>query len=388
MADQFDFWRKVLADPSKIGSPELSLSEGEVHSGYWRSKKRDGSGWQAVGIWRVGDQNFLAIDGKLSRQAAYSIFSYACRHPIPYDLYVKVTHGEPWPDLPPALSGATKEGGDATDTTHNGPTTSKSETVPAGPPPAGIPAADREVSRADNQPPEAFQDTPEGKKAQLAEEQQLAAAFLKAPITTQELANKAANWADRVAKLGRWFGDEYERLNRPLLTEQKRIRALYLEPEKDATALAKTLTSAQTDFLWETEQKRVRQLKAAADAAEAERRAEIEKVALESGPEAALKVSLETPVAPPPGAPAKVRSGGATGRATTITTERVARVTDYFMLAAFLISGGMEGTPRDVCHNPELKALLDKLSHRMAQTAISGHTQPGFTVEDKPKARR
>lgn len=241
-----------------------------------------------------------------------------------------------------------------------------------------VPAADRAVSRSDNLPPD--MDPLEFHGYQLAEEKALVEKFLETPIKTQTDADKASEWANRVSRLEKWFKDTHKALKAPLLEQTRALDAAYLRKAEDAAALAKKLTQHQTPFLV-AEQKRLE-----AEAAAKQRIVEEEaRRQAEASPPAGQQPVVAADPAP---APVKARSGGASGRATSLQQQRVAVIVDYQALASFLIHGGRQGVPLNSCANADLKEALDKAAHRIAQVSPIGSTQPGFEIVERPVARR
>jgi hypothetical protein len=311
-ADQFEWYRAALAGEATTvtTTPQAGFYE-------WRRKKAGAR--HAVALWRGADGLWrVRLDGKSFDRDPDEMWTYLYHRPIPKALYDAIARGEPWPDAAPGLG-------------HN-----------SGENP----------------------DDPASWLNALQEEESLAAAFLRKPITTQEAADKAANWSDRVAKLGKRFAAEYERLNRPLLQEQTRIRELLLEPSKRATDLCKSLTRAQSSFLADQRRKAEEAARRAREEAEEAERDRLAQVAQEQGLTAALKESLQASINLPPPAAAKVTAGGATGRKTTLRDVPYGKVTDYVAFASQLILGS-DGVIGE-CANPDLKACLDKIAQKMA----------------------
>lgn len=342
------------------GNPATALSDGDVNHGYFRrrvGKKGIEARWQAIGIWKAGDRLIVEKDGRPTSDRPFDLLFTRSLQAISYELYMQVRAGKPWPDAPP--------------------TAEETRTVDVSDfKGASVPASDRAVERTDNAPPDPLAEH----KAQLAEEALVVAKFLKEPVASQDRANAASELANRIAKLGKWFGDHYELENRPLIMRQQELRDNYLHPSQEAKALAKSLADAQADFLYQEQQRLNREAaEKARIAAEAQKKLEDE--ARETGETTPAPVAV-----PPVEAPRKATSGGLTGRKTSVTTKPTAVVTDYRLLAAWLITGGEQGVPGNECRNMALKAVLDTAAQRMVDARSD--LKPGFVVEDKPVARR
>lgn len=384
----FEWHARALANPNDIGrTKDLPVHEDSLHFGYYRKRSEKGGKavWQRVGVWPVKTEEGLVMrvyvdDVPVAADQHTKVFSYACRNPISYDVYSQVRAGKPWPDSPPPLTafvGTIKNVGNEPLNVGGGMSLAPGEEMT-------VPASDRVVTRSDNAPAE---DDYTIRKHVLAEEKGLVPIFLEKPITDQDGANKAAEWANRISRNAKWFRDTHRELKAPILEEGRRLDAAYLRPAEEAEALAKKLTQHQTPFL-AAEQRRLEaeaQERQRTSEEEARRQADVPPPV--DGPAAAAPdPAPRYPTSPPP--PPKAKSGGASGRSTTLRVEKVAVISDYRLLAAFLITGGREGTPNNSCSNPDLKEALDKLAHRMAQTAIPDMPTPGFTVEERPVARR
>ena len=53
----WDWWMAAVADPAKIGTPDLPVHEADVMMGYYRTKPKDGS--QPVAVWYDADSGDL-----------------------------------------------------------------------------------------------------------------------------------------------------------------------------------------------------------------------------------------------------------------------------------------------------------------------------------------
>jgi hypothetical protein len=95
----WDWWMAAIADPSKIGTPELPIHEVDVMTGFYRTKPKDGS--KPVAIWYDQDSGDLLCkigDEVVSEDRARAQWTWFCRQPVSHEAYVaKTEHGE-WPD--------------------------------------------------------------------------------------------------------------------------------------------------------------------------------------------------------------------------------------------------------------------------------------------------
>lgn len=100
-SNDWTWWKKAKADPSKIGTGDLVLHEGVVHEGYYRLPEKDPKkGRIPVGFYHVngiliGVRNGNPISGEL-----WETFSRCCRHPVEYAAYQKALAGGGWDDEP------------------------------------------------------------------------------------------------------------------------------------------------------------------------------------------------------------------------------------------------------------------------------------------------
>lgn len=101
MANDWTWWKKAKADPSKIGIGELALHEGEVKHGYYRLPQKDPKkGREPVGIYEVDGVTIGVRSGKPVNGELFDIFTRCCRHPVEYKAYQKALDGGGWDDEP------------------------------------------------------------------------------------------------------------------------------------------------------------------------------------------------------------------------------------------------------------------------------------------------
>lgn len=356
------------------------LQDGCVHPGYYRKPsggKNQNARWVPVGIWPSFDKKttIVEIDGRPSSKTPFDAIFSKNLQGVSYEVYMDVTRNNaPWPDAPPVAP--TPPDLELQDAEWKEVPAERKGTNPA-PQPPNIPAADREVTRHDNDPPQDHRLLVEH-QLQLADEHVLVRKRLEKAIGTQDEANSASEHANRIATLGKWFESEYEVRNRPLLEMQKMLRVDYLHRANEAKELAHTLTQHMADFLI-SEQRKLEAAQRAAAEAEAARLRELE------------AKGEPPPPPPPPGAPEapqRAAAGGLTGRKTTVREEPIAIVDDYMAWATKLIRGGMADAPPNYCGDADLKSLLDKLAQRHAKTMPVGPVVSGIRIEKQAKARR
>lgn len=200
--DQFEAWRIALA----TGKP-VAYERGSPTAGYFkcRDRNRDRSiRWDAVGIWKEGATWYCQRTGRRAPEGTDEIeelFVNCNSSPIPYELFVSVMAGEPWPDH----------------------------------------IAAPEV--ADNLPPH------EAAIAELAALQQTAKAWLHGlghKPATQEEADKAANYADAFAKLEKKADKTRETEKAPHLEAGREVDAKW-KPTIEGAGVAKKWAKGLSD---------------------------------------------------------------------------------------------------------------------------------------------
>ena len=90
----------------RLAGEVIPIIDGEPDYGFYRVRSRDRQNWEAVAYW-YGDDGIicsLRANHPLSEQDANELWSFACKHPITYEVYRAVMAGEPWPDLHPSVT--------------------------------------------------------------------------------------------------------------------------------------------------------------------------------------------------------------------------------------------------------------------------------------------
>jgi len=95
--DPHDWWRNALANPKLIGTPTLPIHENEPQPGRYKTKARDGKGWDPVAIWIDDDGRLKALRGEIKTDP-YEIWTHCATRPIKAAIYASVMAGNPWPD--------------------------------------------------------------------------------------------------------------------------------------------------------------------------------------------------------------------------------------------------------------------------------------------------
>jgi hypothetical protein len=96
MSDSYSWWRQALL--GQFGP----IHENDPQPGYYRMRKGRGRPWVPVAIWvsDTGSRLACLVDGL--EKDPYEIWTWVCRYPVPYETYVAVAEqGQAWPeDLP------------------------------------------------------------------------------------------------------------------------------------------------------------------------------------------------------------------------------------------------------------------------------------------------
>lgn len=204
--------------------------------------------WEPVALW-VENDDLLGLIGRgaamrdLSEQELIGeeFWSWICRNPIPYEVYQAVAErGEPWPDSKEVQLANTMGEAD-------------------------IPAANREVTRSDNQPPPEEEDKrPASVKA--AEAIDKAIAVSKAhTITDQKSAEIGLGLVNRIAELRLKAKRDGEAEYKPIYAQYKNLLDAWKPPVDRADAEEKRQT-ANINSWKRAEEKRLREEAAKAEA--------------------------------------------------------------------------------------------------------------------------
>lgn len=100
VVDEFDWWRRALAEPLKIGTAALPVHSVPSGNGFFRVRKK-GAPWEPVAIWQAGGEWQAMRNGDpVHPDQIETLWSYACRNPITEDAYDQAMRGEGWDDEP------------------------------------------------------------------------------------------------------------------------------------------------------------------------------------------------------------------------------------------------------------------------------------------------
>lgn len=314
MADVFSWWRSALegsTDPINANEPQC---------GYYR--KRDGKGgpWLPVAIWMHAEQGMVCrVAGDMVQPD--DVWTWVAKNPVrKEDAQIAFKTGA-WPgDAPPVTASM----GD------NNPPTEPVELIPLE-----IEAATEWLGK------------------------------VKA-ITTQEHADIASNRVSNLRDLKRKAEAAHKFEKEPHLIAGRAVDAKFKPSIESADTAVKVLLGAITVYQ-NAEAERQRKIaaeRAAKERAEWEAQQAVARKAAEL--EAASKqVTLEeileaSPPPPPPKAAelVKVKSGGASGKAVSLRTVKVATITNY---AAAMMA---------LKDHPEMKALVQTLSDRACKAGL------------------
>lgn len=251
MTDVYAWWRKALEmgggrELTRDQLLTLSLSEGHPEAGFYRKRMGKDGRSVPVAIWPDEAGGFHCLVGDYAANAIDE-WTYLGRWPISEAVYRAVRGGAPWPEEPPAPKD------------HNQVKT-------------GDPCKDLQ--------------------AEYDAEREMAEAFLKKPIATQDQADQAAVWSKKLAAIAKKATDLHKVEKQPSLDEGRRIDDKWRGLKEDPAALAKRLKRHLDDWLIaqarieEERQRKAREEadrirreaeEAAARAAEASRKAEEER---------------------------------------------------------------------------------------------------------------
>ncbi len=344
------YWMAALAGEK----PKMFTDDpqpGFYRSGIYEKQKdkaRKRVGWNPVAIFLMSGTDLVAVVGQttvVDRDKINELWSYAAGNPISEEWYRAVAErGEGWPD--------------------------SHETVPSIPVANSSATVDRTEALIQNRKQAldviaADVLDPAGKISRDIDDCTMQ--IIKyAKIDSDELSAKARSLQNRFLDLRGDAKREYDKLNDPLLAEQKRIREIWFPLRDLADAGSVALKTAMGR--WEDEKRAAARL--AAEAAERAAREHAEQVA------AAAKANQPAPPPPEPAksnvpAPAAQIRGGA-GRAASVSVALfVTAIDDTKVFEQF------KG-------NPELTALLTALAQKAVRAGIP---VPGATVEEKSVVR-
>lgn len=335
----YDFWIAALKDPAQIGN-KLSVHENDPQPGFYRMRAKDeGADMIPVAIWENAAGEIVAKVGSRMHDFPAEVWTFCCRYPVSEEDCRAAMRGEGWKDTPPETA----------------------------------------RGMGDNLPDDPF----EALVIEVNGEVEIAAELLKKPVKTQDDADKVANFAKRIASLGKKADELFAVEKRPILDAGKAVDNKFRDVRDLTTKVTKDLKRALDAFL--AEQRRIeqeRQRKAAEEAAIARRKAEeaAAKAANEqSNPDdpeqQAAKIEAErlADEAKKMEKDAQERqvSAGRTGSKVSLRTIKFAVITDFDALLVAL-------KDRD-----EVKELVQSLANRAAKSDIE---LPGMKIDSRKEA--
>lgn len=324
VVDVWTWWQKALKDPSKIGSKDLLVHDGDPQQGYYRIRYGKDKPFEPVAIWRDDNGNWLAY--RNGREAnAEAIWTSCCWHPVSYEAYQDAVDGKGWPDEDKVVASQIK------------------------PPVPGSLQNSKGVDEA-----EALQDQIEAALAGIA-------AYSK--VTDDETAAKALSLRNRLNELSREADKVRTKEKEPHLEAGKAVDAKWQPLVKKAKAGADQVRDAIGAF--ETEKLRIQREEQRK--AEEEARKATQEVRGEQTATAAVIESPQTETAPAPIKPTY-------GKAASVAVKIVLKdVTDWKALAVYM------------CDREDVQELLRKLAQRALDAGRANI--PGVVVEERASLR-
>lgn len=333
MSNDFQYWRDQLAGKQ----PETRLPA-QPEAGYYRAKRGDaaykaalksgeakGVGWNAIAIWREGD-NWLCTK-QFGRDPEHhdeicELFASICRNAITYEVYQAVVErGEKWPE-------EVSERGPAERLQAMYGETEREKALKDAPAEIGH-------NSGDVAPFEILRERINDATAQLAKY----LGEIGGKPTSQEQADKVTNFGILIAEIEKETVAGHKAAKEPWLAGGKKVDAEW-KPVIELAGEEKSRIKREilTPYLIEKQRQ-------ANEAAEAERKRLRE----------AHDVSDDAPI--PTVEPVKVKSGNRDGKGVSLRTQKTVEITDLKAVAAYFAS--LENPPADfydVC-----KKLADKV---------------------------
>ncbi len=319
--DNYEYWENALK--GTFGP----VHEGDPQCGYYRKRNKYGPDYP-LAIW-IADGKYVAVMGfndNIQSVSASDEWTYICQSPISYEAYQQVTKDGKWPD-------------DVAPSGHNLP-----------------------------------DDPHQSLSLELEGDKELAEEFLKSPVETQELADKAASWSKKLSEIAK-KADNFRKVDKqPHLDAGKAVDDLWNPIRDDAKDLSTKLKRHLDAWLRkQAEIERERQAKAQAEADA--KRLEAEKAASEARTEDDAKRALELAQeqkAIEREAKERNAQAGRTGSKVSLVTVKSGEITNYDELLNAL---------KD---RAEIKTVVQSLANRAAK---SDHELPGMKIITEKRAR-
>jgi hypothetical protein len=330
--DPWDWWRRALAEPHRIGDETLPIHADSPELGFFRIKPKT-SGWVPVAFFLDAAGDWAAERGgkPVEPGKVRELWTWACRNPVDYAAYERATNGEGWIDEPVHGIG------------HNLP----------------VDVDERERLLLEYQ----------GERDQ-------ALVFLKSPIADQAAADRAAIWSKRLATIASKADELHGVEKRPFLDGGKRVDDRWRDLREEPSALAKRLKRASDEWLQEQDRlEKERQRLAGIEATRLRREAEAAATAaIQSATPAAMadagKLVAAATEAERVAAPRPV-AAGRTGAKLTLRTFTFAVVSDWTALFVAL------------SEREELRTLMQGFADKAARAGIA---LPGCAIQSEKRA--
>lgn len=322
MADaDYTFWQDALAGKDMSKRTHMN----DPQPGFYRTKRGD-----AVAIWYdsgkiVAKENARMVD-------AEDVWSWCCTAPVTHEAYTHRMEQGAWPDGAP-------------------------------PNPATI---------GHNMP----DDPAEALALELAGERELAEAFLKKPIQSEDDADKAAVWSKRLGNISKKADDHRKVEKQPHIDAGAAVDAKWNPIRDGAKEISTALKRHLDGWLRQKQAEEAERQRKAREEAEAKRRAAEEAARKASAEDEAAKaeaerLAKEAAAAEKEAAQNHNASAGRTGAKVAMRTFTFAEITDYDALLTAL-------KDRD-----EVKELVQSLANRAAKSGIE---LPGMKIIQEQRA--
>lgn len=289
--DAYEWWRNALA--GNFGP----VHDGDPQPGFYRKRKFKAGPWVPVAIWFNDAEGMMLATADGAFTEADDVWSWVCKNPVSHEDFMTAVAGGGWPDDIPPERPAHGIG-------HNNP-------------PSGAAAS----------------------LAKIEETERDALKEIAGGIKDQAQSDRAANWGDRLRKLGQEAETSRKAEKKPHDDAGKEVQARWVPVVDRATVAAGKVRSALTAYLNEQDRKAQEQ-------------------ALQTG----------APVALP--TPSKVKAG--TGaRSTALRTIYSGEITDYEKALAHF------------ANHAEIRAVVQKLANAAARSQIN---VPGVEIKERKEA--
>jgi hypothetical protein len=322
MTDQYAFWRGALED-----NYLYPMQDGKFECGFWKTKNRTGK-FSAVAIWKDGDEFRIKVDENMIDPEKFAgRWNFTWQNPVTHDAYKSYMREGLWP-------------GEIAGIGHNAPD-------------------DFSVLK------ENIEDSAAQAEKWLLD--------LK-DLSSQEDADKAANWRDALNKLKKKADAKRKEEKDPLAQQVKEIDGKYNALVRRAENVANIIRDALTKFMRKKEAEERERIETERKKAEEDRRRlEAERAALAEQDIVLAALEPELPPMPEPEAPKPVRVGGQLGRATSFRSVWTADIKDFNAALSHF---------KD---HPDIIALIERLCNAEARSKAR-KAIPGVEFKEEKRA--